>query len=79
MLELVDGVPTVSAGLSKHVSERSWGKSLGVLNSMTICGEVVCPLVFVVAPLSEEYDDKGTEGGHCGDDPYGVTLKGPGR
>lgn len=47
---------------------------------MTIWGgEPVCPLVFVVAPFNEEYEDKGTEGGHCGDDPYGVTLKGPGR
>ena len=55
-------------------------ESMGVLNSMTIWGgEVVCPFVFVVAPFSEEYDDRGTEGGHCGDDPYGVTLNGPGR
>jgi len=54
--------------------------SLEILNSMTIWGgEALCPSVFVVAPFREEYDDKGTEGGHCGDEPYGVTLKGPGR
>lgn len=47
---------------------------------MTIWGgDAVCPLVFVVAPFNEEYEDRGTEEVHCGDDPYGVTLKGPGR
>jgi len=60
--------------------DRGMEESPGILNSMTIWGgEVVCPLVFVVAPFKEEYEDKGTEGDHCGDDPYGVTLKGPGR
>ena len=60
--------------------QTGFGKTVEILNSMTIWGgEVVCPSVFVVAPFNEEYDDKGTEGGHCGDEPYGVTLKGPGR
>lgn len=70
----------VSAGLDKYVSDSILDKSWETLNSITICGgEAVCSLVFVVAPFKEEYDDKGTEGGHCGDEPYGVTLKGPGR
>ena len=70
----------VSAGLDKHVSDGELDESPGMLNSMTIWGgETVWPFVVVVAPFSEEYEDKGTEGGHWGDDPYGVTLNGPGR
>ena len=62
------------------MSDRGLDGSSEILNSMTIWGgETVCPLVVVVAPFKEEYEDKGTEGGHWGDDPYGVTLKGAAR
>ena len=65
MPEFVGGVAIVSAGLDKYPSAWGWDESLGILNSMTIWGgEAVCPLVFVVAPFNEEYEDKGTEVDH---------------